>query len=436
MDNNLKICKIHNQKIILICIEENCKEPVLCSKCYKSHNGDHLKNCKTLEEIFSNGKYEENIYIELLNKKNEDSQFFIDHISELSKKFCNDINVESNSLQTNIIDALRLSNPKIDNLIKEIPILKDQHSQPTIENILLVLRKIQSLEINLEEHRDNTIEPLIREFEEHFNKINSLIKNQNLDFTLKLKNRKLNSITKRLPHFSNSQELAKLPTGRILFVGSNILHIPGWSASNLFFYKTLLNQQVDRALTISPQTCGTYQVFHLGALYFVKFTNNSTNVIVKYDIINNKIIKESILEKALSNNSHNSYGGYNDINLMTSLGSLYVVYATEENEKRITISMLNPEDLTVIKTWNTNSLPKKKCCPIFMIDKVLYHLDYYNSSPGKIIYSYDVDKELTSKLDIPFENKGGYDTSLYFEETSNCMITINSGVVYKYEFIK
>ena len=91
MDNNLKICKIHNQKIILIFIEENCKEPVLCSKCYKSHNGDHLKNCKTLEEIFSNGKYEENIYIELLNKKNEDSQFFIDHISELSKKFCNDI---------------------------------------------------------------------------------------------------------------------------------------------------------------------------------------------------------------------------------------------------------------------------------------------------------------------------------------------------------
>ena len=89
--------------------------------------------------------------------------------------------------------------------------------------------------------------------------------------------------------------------------------------------------------------------------------------------------------------------------------------------------------LNVIKIWNTDSLEKVQCGPIFMIKGILYHIKKYDNENDSVIYSYDLEKEKSRKVNIIFfENKGGYDSSLTYYSNLNCLMTVNDQKIYKY----
>ena len=67
-----------------------------------------------------------------------------------------------------------------------------------------------------------------------------------------------------------------------------------------------------------------------------------------------------------------------------------------------------------------------------MINQVLYYLDNNNNSPAYVIYMYDLESEKSEVKNIKFDNKGGYDTSLYYDEETKSMFTQNKDNIYRY----
>ena len=128
-------------------------------------------------------------------------------------------------------------------------------------------------------------------------------------------------------------------------------------------------------------------------------------------------------------------GGYNDIILISDNESLYAVYSSTNNNKRISVAKIDNNNLNIIKIWNTDSLEKKKCGPIFMINNILYHIKSYGNENDSVIYSYDLLNEKSNKINIPFENKGSYDSSLTYYQHLKCLMTVNNRNLYKYEVI-
>jgi hypothetical protein len=49
-----------------------------------------------------------------------------------------------------------------------------------------------------------------------------------------------------------------------------------------------------------------------------------------------------------------------------------------------------------------------------MIDRVLYGTPSYSAQPTTINYKFNLETNLEENIAIPFENKGGYDTSLHY----------------------
>ena len=83
----------------------------------------------------------------------------------------------------------------------------------------------------------------------------------------------------------------------------------------------------------------------------------------------------------------------------------------------------------------TDSLEKKQCGTIFMIKGILYHIKTCDKENDSVIHSYDLEKEKSRKINIPFENKGGYDSSLTYYSNLNCLMTVNQKKIYKYNVL-
>ena len=229
--------------------------------------------------------------------------------------------------------------------------------------------------------------------------------------------------------------------GRLLFDINNdiIYYINGLNANKIDAYKNYENfklKKLEKSITLPYKISGTYSVLHKGSFYFFELKDSNTNNLIKFDLNENKILNNKIiLSDAVLGNSQNCWGGCNDIILITDNKNLYAVYSSNNNNKRITIAQIDENTLDVIKIWNTDSLEKAQCGPIFMINKVLYYIKTYDNENDSVIYSYDLLKEKSSNINIPFENKGLYDTSLTYYPHIKCLMTVNKGKIYKYKVI-
>ena len=230
--------------------------------------------------------------------------------------------------------------------------------------------------------------------------------------------------------------------GRILFDTntSQVYYIDGCYSDKINIYENYNNFKskiINKTITLQSQISGTYSVIHKGLFYFFELkNNNNTNNLIKYDLIQNKILNsKNILPDAILGNSQNNWGGYNDIILITDNYNLYAVYSSNNNNKRISIAMIDENNLNVIKIWNTDSKEKNQCGPIFMINNILYHIKDYSSENVSVIYSYNLENEKSTNINIPFENKGGYDSSLTYYPDFNCLMTVNNRKIYKYNIV-
>ena len=225
--------------------------------------------------------------------------------------------------------------------------------------------------------------------------------------------------------------------GRILFdeISDKIYYISGYDNDKINVYSTFENlktKKYDTIIELPHKISVNYSVLHKGYFYYFKY---STNNIIKYDLNQKKVILDKNILSDSNLENQNQWGGNNNINLVSDENKLYAIYASNNNNKRISIALLDENNLNTIKIWNTDSLGKKQCRPIFMIKGILYHIKSYSSQNDSVIYSYDLFKEKSNKIDIPFENLGGYDSSLTYYTHLNCLMTVNNGKIYKYKVI-
>ena len=186
--------------------------------------------------------------------------------------------------------------------------------------------------------------------------------------------------------------------GRILFDTntSQVYYIDGYNSNIINIYENYNNFKskiINKTITLQSQISGTYSVIHKGFFYFFELKN------------------------------------YNNTN------NLYAVYSSNNNNKRISIAKIDENNLNVIKIWNTDSKEKGQCGPIFMINNILYHIKSYNSENDSVIYSYNLENEKSSNINIPFENKGGNDSSLTYYPNFNCLMTVNNQMICKYNIV-
>ena len=83
-----------------------------------------------------------------------------------------------------------------------------------------------------------------------------------------------------------------------------------------------------------------------------------TNNINKYDLNEKKILMDKNILPDANLDNQNSWGGSVNINLISDDNNLYAVYASNKNNKRISIALLDENNLNVIKTWKLILLRK------------------------------------------------------------------------------
>ena len=181
----------------------------------------------------------------------------------------------------------------------------------------------------------------------------------------------LSYISKINENKKNMNKLLKQKStqGRILFdiYNGKVYYIDGCSNNKINVYSNYENlkaKKIDYIIELPHTISVNYSVIHKGYFYYFKYT---TNNIIKYDLNDKKILLDKIILPDASLDNQNMWGGYNNINLISDDNNLYAIYASNNNNKRISIALLDENNLNMIKTWNTYSLKKKQCGPIIMI---------------------------------------------------------------------
>ena len=153
--------------------------------------------------------------------------------------------------------------------------------------------------------------------------------------------------------------------GRILFdTNSNkICYTESYQSNEMIVYDNYNNfksKLINKKIKLQSTVSGTYPVIHKGFFYYFEYRNVPTNKLIKYDLTQNRILSsKNILEDAVLGNSQNCWGGYNDIILISDNITLYAVYSSNKNQKRISIAKIDENNLDVLKIWNTDSKEKK-----------------------------------------------------------------------------
>ena len=444
----------------LFCLDE---KELCCSYCYYQnlHSGHKIIDISDVENI-----KKENFTIE--STKDE-----LDKINEKIYKLKDKIEKEINNINIlydkTLEDLTKSFEEKILNLKKTENDIKDKLQNEVTkykEKLEIYLSDINS-QISINEKLNKGIQKFIKE-EKNITKLLSYIsiinknkKNINLLLNKTIKSINFSYIPEKFDinyeelFIQNGPTLKKIEKGicevnyghcqgRILFdtISNKVYYIGGssyHSTDEIYIYNNyndLKLKKLNCKINISTKISACYSVIHKGFFYCFESKNNPSNNLIKYDLNQNKLlIQKNILEDAILGNSQNQWGGYNDIILISDDNKLYAIYSSSKNNKRISIALLDENNLNVIKIWNTDSLEKRKCGPIFMIKGLLYHISDYSKQNDNVIYSYDLFKERSNKINIPFENLGGYDSSLTYYSHINCLMTVNNGNIYKYKVI-
>ena len=423
-----KLCEEHKKKLYIICLDKNCKKRFLCGKCFSTHEQSHSKNYLPINEfIDENNKII--LFDDYLNDNNEKSSKLINLKEETIKeinKTLDEIKITIAKKINEIIPEYEIiehlknkNNLSFDELINLYNIINKENTKEKKENEILQTSKILEL---LKKRLNNNFQKIVQNLGRGFENFCTSSKIKQIEKAVLITNLKQNY-------------------GRILVdsFSKKVYCYTGLNTNQIDLYNNMDDLKVNKmanTITLSTYISGTYSVLHNELFYFFEFNSNPTNKLIKYDLNQNKIIASKvILNDALLGNSTNCWGGYNDIILISNNYKLYAVYSSNNNNKRISIALIDENNLEVLKVWNTDSLEKKQCGPIFMINNKLYHIKTFNTENDPVVYSYDLYTEKSENINIPFENKGGYDTSLTYYPHLNCLMTCNNSYIYKYDVI-
>ncbi|KAM6165647.1 myocilin [Erethizon dorsatum] len=189
-------------------------------------------------------------------------------------------------------------------------------------------------------------------------------------------------------------------TWRIDTVGTDIRQVFEYSRINDFV------QGYPSKVHVLPRPLeSTGAVVYAGSLYF---QGAESRTVIRYEL-NTEAVKA---EKEIPGAGYHgqfpySWGGYTDIDLAVDETGLWVIYSTEEARGAIVLSQLNPENLELERTWETN-IRKQSVANAFVICGTLYTISSYSSADATVNFAYNTGMGSSKSLSIPFKNHYKY----------------------------
>ena len=147
---------------------------------------------------------------------------------------------------------------------------------------------------------------------------------------------------------------------------------------------------------------GTGHVVYSGSLYYHRAGHGD---VVKYNLINNTIDAKVHFHKAAHSGLEFLYSTeYNFFDLATDENGLWVIYAGEDDLDHVLVSKLNPDDLSIMKTWNI-SVRHREYGNGFITCGTLYLVHDTRAKTTTIDFAYDLyTKEKIPSISLRFTN--------------------------------
>ncbi|KAL6039777.1 hypothetical protein STEG23_037511 [Scotinomys teguina] len=153
----------------------------------------------------------------------------------------------------------------------------------------------------------------------------------------------------------------------------------------------------------------TGAVVYAGSLYF---QGAESRTVFRYELNTESVKAEKEIPGAGYHGQFPyAWGGYTDIDLAVDESGLWVIYSTEEAKGAIVLSKLNPENLELEQTWETN-IRKQSVANAFVICGTLYTVSSYSSARATVNFAYDTGTGISKTLTIPFKNRYKYSSMI------------------------
>ncbi|XP_033711083.1 myocilin isoform X2 [Tursiops truncatus] len=153
----------------------------------------------------------------------------------------------------------------------------------------------------------------------------------------------------------------------------------------------------------------TGAVVYQGSLYFQAAESRT---VIRYELRTETLKAEKEIPGAGYHGQFPySWGGYTDIDLAVDETGLWVIYSTEAAKGAIVLSKLNPENLELEQTWETN-IRKQSVANAFIICSTLYTISSYSLPDATVNFAYDTSTGSSKALMVPFKNRYKYSSMI------------------------
>ncbi|CAH6789373.1 myocilin [Phodopus roborovskii] len=193
-------------------------------------------------------------------------------------------------------------------------------------------------------------------------------------------------------------------TWRIDTVGTGIRQVFEYSLISQF------EQGYPSKVHVLPRALeSTGAVVYAGSLYF---QGAESRTVLRYELNTESVKAEKEIPGAGYHGQFPyAWGGYTDIDLAVDESGLWVIYSTEKAKGAIVLSKLNPENLELERTWETN-IRKQSVANAFVICGTLYTVSSYSSTHATVNFAYDTGTGISKTLTIPFKNRYKYSSMI------------------------
>lgn len=164
-----------------------------------------------------------------------------------------------------------------------------------------------------------------------------------------------------------------------------------------------------KVLLLPESMESTGATVYRGSLYYQL---KETPLLLRYDLAAEDIVaRRELPHTGFHGQYPYSWGGYTDVDLAVDEKGLWAIYSTEKARGAIVISQLDPENLKVTRTWETN-IQKTKVANAFMVCGRLYTVASYRANSTSINFSFDTVSGQSKAVKAAFRNQYGYNSMI------------------------
>ncbi|KAM9796703.1 myocilin [Syngnathus typhle] len=186
----------------------------------------------------------------------------------------------------------------------------------------------------------------------------------------------------------------------------------GSDVRQLFGYEDMeqLSRGFPTKVVLLPEPLeGTGAVLYRGSLYYQR---RRSRTLIRFDLASESVAARRDLPHAgFHGQFPYSWGGYTDIDLAVDERGLWAIYSTSKAKGAVVLSRLDPHDLRVTKSWETN-IRKNSVANAFLVCGRLYTVASYGAANTTVNYVFDTESGRGRSLAVPFANKYRYNSMI------------------------